>query len=400
MPMRHEVVVVGGGPAGLSAARSAAQNGAEVLLLELQAQIGQTKTSSWIPEGILDEKFSEAKARSVEKVNLNSVHNSLKLEGNFGDIWDRSVLDKLLASEAVSAGADIWVGTPVKSLIMEEGLVKGVKCEVGDWSEEIKADVVIDATGSGGQWSNLFRREILNSNFEGYEAIQTNEYLMANSSGRGELDLYFNSFLAPGGYAWIHSMDDNFAMAGIRGKRIHPDSALDEFIGSENPLRLEDSVPIAEYRGQLPADWEISESVSDGILAVGSSVGQVYAFSGHGIKYAIESGFLAGKISAEGIDMNDVSKEKLSEYDRKWKNKFGVEMKLGKKLRKALDTSPDKKMDALLEFLKSRPKIQNDFIDIFLGVNLAGSVLDFFQTEKASKIFGRDISDEILSLYD
>ncbi len=145
----YDIIVAGGGPAGLSAARAASKEGLEVLLLELQAQIGsQTQTSTWIPSRILDERFDQATVSAVEKVNLHSMHQELEIEGEFGKIVDRKVLDKLFASEAVEEGLDVWVGSPVRDLLEGRGGIRGVKSEAGEWSEEIESEVVIDATGA------------------------------------------------------------------------------------------------------------------------------------------------------------------------------------------------------------------------------------------------------------
>ncbi|KXA91137.1 hypothetical protein AKJ63_01865 [candidate division MSBL1 archaeon SCGC-AAA259D18] len=400
MSVEYDVVVVGGGPAGLSAARTASLEGAEVLLLELQAQIGgQTETSAWVPPGFLGKKFNRTITGSVEKIRLHSMHRDQEIEGNFGKIVDRKIFDKFLASEAVKSGVEIWVGSPVTDLLEGDQGIRGVRSEAGEWSEEIESKIVIDASGAKAEWSSLFLRKVLNSNWDREKTTYTNEYLMTEVPGEGEVDIYYNSVLAPSGYAWIYPAEREFAIAGIKGVRIHPDSALDEFIGQEEPSRLEGSVPIGAYRGQLPIEGALESTATDGILAVGSSAGQIYPMSGHGMKYALEAGRIAGQVTSEAIQENRTGEEKLRDYDRFWRNKFKREIRLGSMLRQALEISPDQKMDALLDVLKESSELQENFVNMFLGENLEDSVKNFFGVEECRWIFGEKKVNKLLSLY-
>ncbi|MBS3815872.1 MAG: NAD(P)/FAD-dependent oxidoreductase, partial [Hadesarchaea archaeon] len=290
MPEHYDVVIAGGGPAGLVAARTAAKEGGKVLLLELQAQIGgQTKSGAWVPSELIDDSFERAIVDSVESVVLNSPHETLRVEGDFGVIIDRSIFDKTLATKTAKENVEIWVGSPVKEILKDKNGVCGVRAEAGDWSESVNCEVVIDATGAQGKWSSLHLRQVLEKDWNEENLSQSNEYLMANAESESEVEIYFNSLLAPQGHAWNFPFGQDLVMTGIRGVRIHPDAALDEFIGRENPTILRDSSPIAAFRGQLPLE-KIEDNYSDGIMAIGSAAGQVYPLSGHKTKYALEAG--------------------------------------------------------------------------------------------------------------
>ncbi|KXB03561.1 hypothetical protein AKJ45_01210 [candidate division MSBL1 archaeon SCGC-AAA261F19] len=68
MPKDHDVIIAGGGPAGLSAAKAASTKGGNVLLLELQAQIGgQTHSTAWIPSELPDERLQSAIVSQPQK---------------------------------------------------------------------------------------------------------------------------------------------------------------------------------------------------------------------------------------------------------------------------------------------------------------------------------------------
>ncbi|KXA92743.1 hypothetical protein AKJ64_02320, partial [candidate division MSBL1 archaeon SCGC-AAA259E17] len=231
------------------------------------------------------------------------------------------------------------------------------------------------------------------------ETTYTNEYLMTKVPEEGKVDIYYNSVLAPSGYAWIYPAERKLAIAGIRGVRIHPDSALDEFIGQEEPSRLQGSVPIGAYRGQLPLEGPLESTTANGIIAVGSSAGQIYPVSGHGMKYALKAGEIAGRITSEAIQEDRTENKKLQEYDHFWRNKFEEEIRVGSILRRALEISPNQKMDALLEVLEENPELQEKFVNIFLGENLEDSVKNFLDIKECRKIFGENTVNKLRSIY-
>lgn len=398
MPEHHDVIVVGGGPAGLAAAKAAAREGGKVLLLEMGSQIGgQAQSATWAPSSIVGKSLREAVVNKVRQVRLNSPHQQLTVEGDLGVILDRRIFDKLLAADAAANGAEIWVSCPVKELLLSKDVVRGVHSESGAWAERLECEVVVDASGARGQWSSLLLRKIFKRDWNRDLLTLSNEYLMANASARGA-ELFFNSYFAPLGHAWVYPFGKQFAMVGIRGVRIHPDAALDEFIGRRAIPSLKSAVPIAAFRGQLPIEGALSSTCADGILAVGGAAGQVYAPSGEGLRYAMACGELAGKIAVDAIAEGDVSKEGLAEYDRGWRAKFEPELRIGQLLHSSLRTSPDQKMDALLSSLKGNLKLQRAFMKVFMGAELPNSLKVLCSSDEIKRTLGPGTFKKALAL--
>jgi len=399
MVEHYDIIVVGGGPAGLAAAKAVVGEGGKVLLLEMQSQIGgQTQSATWAPTSVVSQPLKEAVSHEVHRVKLNSPHQQLAVDGDFGAILDRRTFDKLLAAEAVASGAEIWLSCPVKELIVSNDVVKGIHAEAGTWAERLECEIVIDATGAQGQWSSLLLRKLFKRDWSRELLTLSNEYIMANASAR-EVELFFNSYFAPLGHAWVYPFGRRFAMVGIRGVRIHPDAALDEFIGRRAIPSLERAVPIAAFRGQLPIEGALSPACADGILSVGGAAGQVYALSGEGLRYALACGELAGKVAVDAIVDGDVSKGALMEYDRSWRAKFEPELRIGQLLHTSLRTSPDQKMDALLSSLAGDVNLQRAFVNVFMGVELPESLKSLFSSDEVRRIFGRETVEKALALY-
>ncbi|MFH0960129.1 MAG: NAD(P)/FAD-dependent oxidoreductase, partial [Pseudomonadota bacterium] len=118
----YDIVVVGGGPAGCSAARTAAQNGAKVLVLEEHPVIGTPSHCSGmfadsgytreIRELLGDKTFV---IRNLEKWRVFAPSGRIIQEFPLGDrgacVINRDQYDKELAKLAAQAGADIRVNT-------------------------------------------------------------------------------------------------------------------------------------------------------------------------------------------------------------------------------------------------------------------------------------------------
>jgi len=389
MVEKWDVVVVGGGPAGLAAANAASSEGGKVLLLEMQAQIGGHAPSvSLVSNDLMTPILKEATVTGLKSVRLHTPHEDLTVRYSGGTIIDLNKLDRLLASEATKNGADIWLNAPVKGLLIKEGVVRGTHAEAGGWFENIECEVVVDATGARGNLSGLFLREVLRSEWKKELLAFSNEYLLTNSKDEKSVEIFFDSYHAPGGYAWIYPLTNGFAASGIHGLRIHPDAALDEFLGKHNIQRLVRAVPIAASRGQIPLEGPLAKTCADGIVAVGGAAGQIYPLSGQCLRYSLRCGEIAGKVAVDAVTDGDVSAERLSEYERVWRSEFGRDFEAGRLIHTSLSISQDRKMSAILGALKAKTKLRRAFVNLFNGFELKKSLKVLLNDEDIVRILG------------
>src|SRR5512136_2965882 len=128
MPSEYDIVVVGAGPAGAMTAKYAAKNGARVLMIEKRSEIGapvrcgEGISRSWLDSvGIrLDSKSvaREVMGAKIVSPNGSSFYLSEKMAGNeVGIVLERVFFDKLLARDAVKAGADLMLKTSAVKLL-------------------------------------------------------------------------------------------------------------------------------------------------------------------------------------------------------------------------------------------------------------------------------------------
>lgn len=98
---------------------------------------------------------------------------------------------------------------------------------------------------------------------------------------------------------------------------------------TRNLKGLENIVPVTEFGAIEPVSGPIHKTYTDSVLAAGDAAGQVFAFSGEGIKYAMVSGCLAGRVISEAAKENDFSANFLSSYEKRWNREIGDELKAG-----------------------------------------------------------------------
>jgi digeranylgeranylglycerophospholipid reductase len=391
----YDVVVVGAGPAGCSAAKKAAEEGGKVLLLELQPQIGgPTKSPVWVSESFLRSEFREASVSEVDSLHLHAAGEDLTLPAG-GRVVDRQMLDKLLAAEAAEAGAEIWLGSPVKELLQEGERVRGVVVESGGWREKVEGEVVIDASGSGWELSGIFRRRF--GGWKREEMMFFSEYTMANASPGREVEMWFTSYFAPGGKVWICPMGGRFAQFGVSGLRLHPDAALDEFLGVENPKKLRRAVPVASSRSQFSLGDPSLPSCRGGVIAVGGAACQTRVFSS-GLRLALECGERAGAVAVDGITEGDTSREGLLPYEKGWRGKFLGELKAERAFHRCLCSAWDRKLRELLVLGREDAEFRRFLVSLLQEEEVGEALRGMVEKEGVREVLGEEGAERIRNL--
>ncbi|HEV2449584.1 MAG TPA: geranylgeranyl reductase family protein [Thermoplasmata archaeon] len=324
---RFDVVVVGAGPAGSTAARFAAEGGASTLLVDRRPELGEPvqcgeflptpaeltdllpggeaiERSYWIPpETVLQE------THAMRCVTPGGRELLFPLEGVS---VSRRAFDKRLALAAEGAGAELRF--PAGVTRCREGRVEFAGRASVESRTVIGADGPLSTVGRSVGFAP--RREM---------------YRMITGSCAGtfadEIALFFGR-LAPGGYAWVipKGRDANVGL----GVRTVPRGAtlsrlLDRFTDSRGLPRATE-----RSRWWVPLGPPPESAVRGSALFVGDAANLVMATNGGGIPTAILSGYDAGVVAAAHVRQG----VPLSEYDVRWRSRLAVVLERGYRIKR------------------------------------------------------------------
>jgi len=359
MSDENHVLIVGGGPAGLAAAEAVASQGARTIVLERQNEIGypvHTSGGSWISD-MKALAIPEHLYHPIAKVIFVSPQREVVLHYDpaVACVVDVRGLYQHLAGRAIAAGAQLRVRHTVEQVLMEGERVVGVTAK-NHVSERlnVRAAVTIDASGVS---RHIGVRTDMGKAFHryGYGA----EYdLYAPNYPQDELFLIMGSSFAPRGYAWAFPRGNGRVRLGVGV--LHPDSDEDARVYLDRIMhdlpqlidKFQDASPVEYHTGLFPSEGPVARFSRDGLLLAGDAGGHGSTLVGEGIRFAIYSGQMAGKVAAEAVRAGDTSVAFLERFDKRWRARFGRDMDISYMINKHIANYSDGQWDSALDLMK------------------------------------------------
>ncbi len=348
----YDAVIAGGGPAGLSAARAAAERGLRVLLVEQHAAIGvpmrqggAMAIADMVGLGVPPHLYHPI---SRARVFGPSTHARFSFDEPIICVPDVAALDQHLAIRAGTAGAIIRPGTEMIEIVHDlddTASVLGVQLRApGGSIEFVSCRLVIDATGfpstlalKGGVALTYRRAQV---------ASQADLY--APHYPQDECALIVGGAIAPAGYAWVFPYGGTRVRVGVKGPTVKAaDTALALLLDKHEPLRaaFKGAAPLEVRTTAIPVEDGAQPLVGAGTLATGDAAGQASPLAGRGGSFAPYAGRLAGQVAAQAIQQGDVSATALVAYDVAWRQGYGRNLRLAHAVDKALSAYSDGQWD-------------------------------------------------------
>jgi geranylgeranyl reductase family protein len=353
---RADVVVVGAGPAGSSAAWHLARSGLDVVVLE-KALFPREKVCG---DGLTPRGVKALQDMGIDTSTGWVRHKGLRVFGggqvvevdwprldswpDFGLIRARRDLDSMLAAHAEVAGARVLTQVAVTDPLLDEaGRVVGVHTQVGPDKQPAtwRAPLVISAEGLSGRLAKalgLLRRE------DRPLGVGVRRYVRTPRTHDDYLDISFDlSAEGPSsdsmpGYGWSFGMGDGTANVGFglldtRRRDVDHRAVLRTWQATLPPeWQLGEEHAVSPVRGAgLPMALHRGPAYTRGLLLAGDAAGVVNPFNGEGISYAMETGRMAAEtaVSALATRPGPAREAVLRGYPRRLRQEYGHHHRLG-----------------------------------------------------------------------
>ena len=296
-----DVIVVGGGPAGATAANDLARSGRKVMLLDKGGRIkpcGGAIPPRLIRDFDIPEHLLKARVSSARMISPQDKNVDMPIKGGYVGMVDREDYDEWLRQRAQENGAERRTGLYVKIIRDPDGMAV-VHYQRRDGSatmEQARGRIIIGADGAN---SVVGRQEVPGGDktkfvFAYHEIIEApaNDEELAK-----RCEIYYRGKLSPDFYAWIFPHGDTMSVGtGSARKGFSLKNSVRDL---RSITGLEDSKTIRKEGAPIPMKplkrWDNGRDV---ILA-GDAAGVVAPASGEGIYYAM----LGGRLSAEAAEL-------------------------------------------------------------------------------------------------
>jgi geranylgeranyl reductase family protein len=369
--LKYDVIVVGAGPAGSTAAKFLSERGTKVLLLDKSKFPRDKPCGGGLTTKVL-QRFKYTKDL-VDSYSYGGCVYSSSLKYKVEVEREEPILAMVLRKKfdyglvklAIDAGTTFIESKKVEDVKI---LNDRAKLLLSDGSC-LECELVI---GADGVWSTVAKKSgITRSKDVGTSLLQEIPVSVKTLNDHFTEKRYCYLHLKVGGiagYGWVFPKKKhvNIGVGEIRSSKTRANlkEVYKKYVEILKKSKIiPEDLKIGKVKGGALPIHPVQKTYGDRILLCGDAAGLINPFTGEGIDYAMYSGKIAADTAVNALEENDTSSRFLSKYEKTWKKEFGKDIKLF--LRSSRQW--EKNSERIMRLVSKDEKISEMLLDVIIG---------------------------------